>query len=137
MNIEHMRELRERVRRALWWECDMSLWRCDTVGCFGGHTEMLMREKGLSATSKEELADWLGLTAEESCILFFSYPIHEVNWKEWMLHRLDDVIETGQVNPLSLDRLGWFAEPVQVVANPVKTNRQQTGNTEVEDLVTP
>lgn len=96
---------------------------CGSVGCIGGWTDQIVRQKGLKGMTAQE---YLGLTSNERSLLFHQFPKtprvpYENNefsmelaksrdWKEWILKRLDDAIESGMIVDLSVNYSGDSTE---------------------------
>lgn len=101
VNIENIRKLRTRIDQVESTQFDIGTWlipnpnknyesseSCKTVACFGGWTEVLMREEGVLGKLppgetksivrlrvEADLAKWLGLNIEEANYLFYKFNI--------------------------------------------------------------
>ena len=127
MNIEHIKELRAFIAELPGDACNMDTWfapahdehnrsipltimaergfRCGAAACIGGWTQaMIALKNGLPDVIDEcngSAQGYLGLSYEESERLFYEFPEPDeapVSWKQWMLTRLDHIIETGEID---------------------------------------
>ena len=122
MNIENLKKVRARIASAAPEHCNMLDWNCGGVMCIGGFTDEQMLSEGLTPGTRDKSATaYLGLTREENHALFYTWPdcrecgksahmqcedehpdmqIPLEGWKQWMLNRLDRIIETGVVEDM-------------------------------------
>ncbi len=119
MNIERIRELREFISKLPPEACDMGLWfrvssksPCGTIGCIGGWTNAMRLSKNIelekvleddSVHSTKDAANYLELNDVELDNLFYSCPNDSLNWKSWILNRLDNIIQDNCVMPMPYD----------------------------------
>lgn len=72
---------------------------CGTAGCFKGWAQVkAVLEPSSPNNYSINAEDYLNLTFEEKELLFFTFPNKAPRtWKEWILTRLDTIIETGEI----------------------------------------
>lgn len=130
LKIRHFRTVRAFIRKLPDQACDMEQWlvgpgnsyaiplfeqmkangfKCGTAGCIGGWTEALLNAK--DSNSDICINEWLGITHTERESLFYTFPAfppRDISWKQWILARLDDVIETGTIRHYRKSLVGRF-----------------------------
>lgn len=108
MNIELLIKTRDLIARAPAEKFNMS-WvsnRCTTSYCFAGWVQLAAGAQGTEIAYAHHSAKLLGIGDQEADRLFFQWPNDHTSfhgnreiWKQWALARLDEIIETGKIEP--------------------------------------
>lgn len=76
-------------------EMEANGFRCGTVGCIGGWTEVLI---SLQSKLHESASSWLQLKGYEADLLFYEYNSHPpTGFKNWMVRRLNNIIRDREI----------------------------------------
>lgn len=126
--------------------CNMGYWDCKTCACIGGFTVRRMLAEGIISErqasgihfDEEQCAGtYLGLDVRQSYRLFYDFPVIEggrepgiVDWKKFMLARLDDLLETGAVrNYIDIEALQPFVDQ-EIISRSKRISEEMNDSTD-------